>query len=93
MTVRVVPASPTHTTALLDVHRAAFETESEAEMVRALLAADALDISLVALDDDTVVGHVALSAVTLTPLGTSGCSASRRSPSSPRTRAAGSGAR
>lgn len=48
------------------LNAAAFETDAEARLVDALRANGALDLSLVALADGAVVGHVAFSAVTVT---------------------------
>ena len=50
-------------TAIHEIHVAAFGGDAEAKMVDALRLAAALDISLVALLEDVVVGHVAFSAV------------------------------
>lgn len=47
------------------VERAAFEGAGEAELVDALRAAGALVLSLVALVDGEIVGHVAFSPVTI----------------------------
>jgi len=51
--------------AIADVHRACFPTEGEARLVDALRAAGRLTISLVAIADDAVIGHVAFSPVTV----------------------------
>jgi putative acetyltransferase len=51
--------------AISAVHRAAFPTADEARLVEALRANDHLSVSLVAIDSDTIVGHVAFSPVTL----------------------------
>lgn len=50
--------------AITAVHRACFPTEGEARLVDALRAAGRLTISLVAVADNAVVGHVAFSPVT-----------------------------
>ncbi len=47
------------------VHAEAFPTQDEARLVDSLRAAGNLDLSLVALVDEVVVGHVAFSPVTL----------------------------
>jgi putative acetyltransferase len=63
--VRIRPAEPGDETAILGIHRAAFETDAEAELVEALLASGDGVISLVALENAVVVGHVLLSRVTV----------------------------
>jgi len=50
--------------AIFAVHRACFPTDAEARLVDALRAAGRLTISLVALADGEIVGHVAFSPVT-----------------------------
>jgi putative acetyltransferase len=50
--------------AITAVNRACFPTDAEANLVDALRAAGRLSISLVAVVDDKVVGHVAFSPVT-----------------------------
>jgi putative acetyltransferase len=50
--------------AIFAVNRACFPTDGEAKLVDALRAAGRLSISLVAVVDDEVVGHVAFSPVT-----------------------------
>ena len=47
------------------VHQRAFPTDAEARLVDELRAAGHLSITLVALIDDQVVGHIALSPVTI----------------------------
>jgi len=52
--------------AIVEVHRAAFGRDTEANLVRRLVAAGRASISLVAVDeDDTVLGHVLFSPVTI----------------------------
>lgn len=59
-------ATDTDLDAILEVHRAAFGRDAEATLVRRLVEAGRASISLVAVDDDdTVVGHVLFSPVTV----------------------------
>lgn len=52
--------------AIVEVHRAAFGRDAEADLVRRLVAAGRASISLVAVnEDDTVLGHVLFSPVTI----------------------------
>jgi putative acetyltransferase len=51
--------------AIFQVHCAAFETELEARLVDQLRAASALTLSLVAVEDGLIAGHVAFSPVTI----------------------------
>ena len=52
--------------AIVEIHRAAFGRDAEADLVRRLVAAGRAAISLVAVDDeDTVLGHVLFSPVTI----------------------------
>jgi putative acetyltransferase len=51
--------------AIFQVHRAAFGQELEAALVDQLRAAGALTLSLAAIEDSVIVGHVALSPVTI----------------------------
>jgi putative acetyltransferase len=52
--------------AIVEVHRAAFGRDAEADLVRRLVAAGRASISLVAVDEnDTVLGHVLFSPVTI----------------------------
>jgi putative acetyltransferase len=52
--------------AIVEIHRAAFGRDAEADLVRRLVAAGRASISLVAVDeDDTLLGHVLFSPVTI----------------------------
>lgn len=52
--------------AIVAIHRAAFGRDAEATLVRKLVDAGRATVSLVAVDDDdTVIGHVMLSPVTI----------------------------
>ena len=60
------PERPTDATAIRAVHEAAFPTSAEADLVDALRSNGRLVVSLVATDDaDDVIGHAALSPVTV----------------------------
>jgi putative acetyltransferase len=48
-----------------DVHSRAFDTEGEPRLVEALRTAGHLSVSLVAILDDVVAGHIAFSTVTI----------------------------
>lgn len=56
---------PSDCDAIRAVHTAAFPTDAEARLVDALRDAGRLTLSLVAMIGDSVVGHVALSPVTI----------------------------
>lgn len=59
-------AAPADLDAILAVHRAAFGRDTEADLVRDLVAAGRDAISLVATDEsDAVIGHVLFSPVTI----------------------------
>ncbi|PTR23970.1 putative acetyltransferase [Luteibacter sp. OK325] len=59
-------ATPDDLDAIVEVHRAAFGRDAEADLVRRLVAAGRASISLVAVDEeDTVLGHVLFSPVTI----------------------------
>ncbi len=58
--------NPADKRAVHDVHAASFPTESEARLVDAMRAAGQLRVSLVAVDQNEVVGHVAFSPVHVT---------------------------
>jgi len=57
--------TPADATAIRDVHRAAFETAAEAELVDALRNRAAPIISFVADDSGSIVGHILFSPVML----------------------------
>jgi putative acetyltransferase len=59
--VRIRPAREADLGRILDIHRAAFDTPTEAALVEALIAGGYATVSLVALADAVVVGHVLLS--------------------------------
>lgn len=62
----VRPATAGDLDAIVEIHRAAFGRDAEAELVRRLVAAGRASISLVAVDeDDTLLGHVLFSPVTI----------------------------
>jgi putative acetyltransferase len=63
--VVIRPARPSDSRAIASVHQAAFETDAEARLVEALLAGGDGIISLVAVENAMVVGHVLLSRVTI----------------------------
>jgi putative acetyltransferase len=56
-----------HAAAIGNLLRDAFPTPEEAELVEHLRELDALRVSLVALDADVVIGHIAFSPVTVNP--------------------------
>ena len=57
--------SPQEIKAIHDLNRAAFESFEEADLVDKLRASNALTLSLVAVKDNEVVGHIAFSPVTI----------------------------
>src|SRR5687768_7361750 len=59
------PETPRDLAEIRSVHVAAFGGPDEARIVDALRDAGALTLSLVAIEDDRVVGHIAFSPVTL----------------------------
>ncbi len=61
----VRPEQPGDAEAIRGVHGASFPTPAEARLVDLLRQAGHLSVSLVAVLDDTVVGHVAFSPVTV----------------------------
>ncbi len=70
MIVTIRPESPSDEGAIEGVTRRAFlshpySSQTEQFVIRALRAGDALSVSLVAEDDGRVVGHIALSPVTI----------------------------
>jgi putative acetyltransferase len=58
--------TPEDITAIHHIHTAAFGRPNEAELVDALRRNNALTISLVAVQDGRLVGHIAFSPVTIT---------------------------
>ena len=60
------PEKPTDDAAIRQVHSLAFGRPQEADLVEALRRAEALTISLVAVQGDHLVGHIAFSPVTIT---------------------------
>lgn len=65
MATMVRPERPTDRGAVDIVHLASFPTSGEATLVARLRASGSLSVSLVAVVDDAIVGHVAFSPVTL----------------------------
>jgi putative acetyltransferase len=63
--VVIRPARPGDSRAIASVHRSAFDTDAEARLVEALIAEGDGVISLVAVENAVVVGHVLLSTVTI----------------------------
>jgi putative acetyltransferase len=63
------PETPADRAAIRAVHRTSFPTGAEARLVDALRESGRLRLSLVAVDQDRVVGHVAFSPVTLAGAG------------------------
>ena len=63
--------SPADISGIYAVHAESFPTTAEAELVSALRAAGQLSLSLVAVEGDQVVGHVAFSPISVdgAPLG------------------------
>lgn len=65
MGVALREEQPADAAAVHALHVAAFETDAEARLVDALRASGALTLSLVAVEDGAVVGHVAFSPVSV----------------------------
>jgi len=65
MTLKIRPETAADTAKVYEVEAAAFETTAEAELVQKLQQSDVDTISLVALLDDEVVGHILFSPVTV----------------------------
>jgi putative acetyltransferase len=63
--VAVRPSRPADLPAILAVHRSAFETDAEAHLVEALIASGDAVVSLVAVENAMVAGHVLLSTVSI----------------------------
>jgi putative acetyltransferase len=59
------PEQPDDAAAIHSVHRSAFSSELEAELVDELRAAGRLTISLVAIEQNELIGHIAFSPVSL----------------------------
>ena len=57
---------PADATSIHALNAAAFETDAEARLVDALRAHDRLHLSLVAVEDTALVGHIAFSPVSIT---------------------------
>ncbi len=64
--VTIRPEQPEDETAIHHVNAVAFNQPQEADLVDALRRAGMLAISLVAIQNDRVVGHIAFSPVTIT---------------------------
>ena len=58
--------TPEDIPAIQHIHTAAFERPNEADLVDALRRNNALTISLVAVQDGHIAGHIAFSPVTIT---------------------------
>jgi putative acetyltransferase len=69
MNVLVRPELPEDAAAVHEVHRRAFPTAGEADLVDALRAAGKAHVSLVALVDSLVVGHILFSPITVDGVG------------------------
>jgi putative acetyltransferase len=82
--ITIRPERPGDQAVIFAVHAACFPSDAEARLVDLLRAAGRIDLSLVAKDDGTIVGHVAFSPVTTangatgTGLGPVGVLAERR---------------
>lgn len=63
----ILRESPDRVGAIRDLLMSAFPTEGEAEVVNDLRNANALRVSLVAVDSDRVIGHVAFNSVSILP--------------------------
>lgn len=61
------PERPSDRDAVWQLNKAAFERADEADLVDRLRDRAADYLALVAIDDDTIVGHIAFSRVTLDP--------------------------
>jgi putative acetyltransferase len=64
---RIRPEDPADVEVVRQIHLSAFPGDVEARLVDALRDSGRLFVSLVAVIGETVVGHIALSPVTLTP--------------------------
>ena len=65
MNVVIRNEHPEDRQAIFQVHASAFPTDSEAQIVDALRRNELLSVSLVAVLDEEIVGHIAFSPVTL----------------------------
>lgn len=65
--VRIRPEQAGDAPAVRSVHQAAFPTPVEADLVDRLRAAGKVAVSLVAVDDERIVGHILFSPVTFDP--------------------------
>jgi putative acetyltransferase len=63
--VLVRPELPEDTASIHEVHRCAFPTAGEADLVDALRAAGKARVSLVAVVDSLIVGHILFSPITI----------------------------
>ncbi|MFN8534102.1 MAG: N-acetyltransferase [Dehalococcoidia bacterium] len=61
MTSLIRPETPADEAAIRAVNVAAFGQPAEADLVEAIRAADAVTVSLVAVEDDQIVGHILFS--------------------------------
>lgn len=64
--VTIRQETPSDVSAIHNLNVAAFSQSTEADIVDSLRAAGALRYSIVAVDEDEIVGHLALSPVTIT---------------------------
>jgi putative acetyltransferase len=65
--VTIRPEQPDDAPAVRGVHEAAFPTDAEADLVDRLRANGKAAVSLVAADDDRIVGHILFSPVAFDP--------------------------
>jgi len=65
--VTIRPEQPSDTPAVRSVHEAAFPTTAEADLVERLRGNGKAAVSLVAADEDRIVGHILFSPVTFEP--------------------------
>ena len=64
--ITIRPEQPEDISGIHQVNTLAFGQLQEADLVDALRRADALTLSLVAVQDDRIIGHIAFSPVTIT---------------------------
>ncbi len=67
MSIRVRPETDADKAAVFGINAAAFPTDAEARLVNSLRMSPDSIVSLVAVDNDEVVGHIMFSGVTLEP--------------------------